>query len=71
MTWASVIYALWALVSIVALFLWLASWRRWHVGSWRVGRPSALLRDLLGGRTWLRAVVVLGWVWLGVHLFAR
>lgn len=71
MTWASVTYAVWSLVALGAFALWLASRRGWGVGSSRVGRPSALLRDALGGRTWLRVIVVLGWIWLGVHLFAR
>jgi hypothetical protein len=71
MTWAAVTYAIWAFVTLAALFLWLASWRGWRVGRSCVGRPSALLRDALGGRTWLRVVVVLGWVWVGVHVFAR
>lgn len=71
MTWASVTYALWSLVVLASLFLWLASWRGWRVGWSRVGRPSALLRDALSGRTWLRVVVVVGWVWVGVHTFAR
>lgn len=71
MTWASVTYALWAVVVFTSLYLWAASWRRWHVGRSRVGRPSGLLRDALSGRTWLRVIVVLGWVWVGVHTFAR
>lgn len=71
MTWATVTYALWALVTAASLTLWLASWRGWRVGRKGVGRPSALLGDALRGRTWLRVVVFLGWAWLGVHVFAR
>ncbi len=71
MTWADVTYALWALTALATLVLWLASRRSWKVGGTRIGRPSALLRDALGGRTWLRVAVVLGWAWLGVHAFAR
>lgn len=71
MTWANVTYAVWALVVLLAVVLWVASWRHWHVGRARVGRPAALLRDAFSGRAWLRVVVVLGWIWLGVHAFAR
>lgn len=71
MTWAEVTYALWALVALLALCLWLASARGWRLGDRPLGRPSGLLRDALAGRTWLRVVVVLGWVWVGVHTFAR
>ena len=71
MTWADVTYALWAAAVLGALFLWLASRRVWPGGRARIGRPSTLVRDVLGDRTWLRVVVVLGWVWVGVHVFAR
>lgn len=71
MSWADVTYALWAAVALAALVLWLASKRAWTVGRTRIGRPATLIRDLLGDRTWLRAIVVLGWVWVGVHSFAR
>jgi hypothetical protein len=36
----------------------------------RIARPGAVVRDLLGNR-WVRAAVVLGWMWLGWHFFAR
>ena len=71
MTWAHATYAAWALIALAAGALWLGSARAWSIGRARIGRPSALLRDMLGGRTWLRVVVVLGWVWVGVHTFAR
>lgn len=71
MTWANVTYALWAVVALGALALWLASSRGWKVGRSRVGRPSAILHRVLAGRTWLRVVFVLGWVWVGIHTFAR
>lgn len=71
MTWATVTYALWALVALLAVLLWVASWRGWRVGRSGVGKPSALIRDALGTRTWLRVLVVLGWIWVGVHVFAR
>lgn len=71
MTWADVTYALWALIALLALVLWLASVRAWKIGSTRIGRPSGLLRDAFGDRTWLRVVVVLGWAWVGIHTFAR
>jgi hypothetical protein len=71
MTWAVATYALWCAAALAALFLWLASVRGRGLGHIRVGRPSALLGRMLGDRTWLRVVLVLAWVWLGVHAFAR
>ena len=70
MIFADVVYALWALALAVAGVLWLASATGRKVCGVRVGRPSVLVRDALG-RWWLRVLVVLCWVWLGVHLFAR
>ena len=71
MTWAHVTYALWAVFALLFLTLWVVSKRAWKVGRLRIGRPSVLIRDALCDRTWLRTLVVLGWVWLGVHAFAR
>ena len=71
MTWADVTYALWAAAALGALVLWLMSRRAPGAGGTRVGRPATLVRQLLDDRTWLRAVVVLGWIWVGVHFFAR
>lgn len=71
MTWAHVTYALWALAALLTLLLWLSSARGWRIGHTRIGRPSALVARMFGDRTWLRAVVVLVWVWWGVHTFAR
>jgi hypothetical protein len=71
MTWADVTYALWALAALAFLLLWLASARAWKIGRTRIGSPSALIRDAFGDRTWLRVVVLLAWVWVGVHTFAR
>lgn len=71
MTWATVTYALWALAALGACLLWAASARGWTAGRLGVGRPSALLRAALGDRAWLRVLVLLAWVWVGVHVFAR
>ncbi|MHB1852772.1 MAG: DUF6186 family protein [Acidimicrobiales bacterium] len=71
MTWAEVTYGLWAAIALAALVLWLASAHTWRVGRIRIRRPSAALRDALGTRTWLRVAVVVGWAWLGIHVFAR
>jgi hypothetical protein len=71
MTSADVVYAIWAFVALSVLVLWAASVRGWRVGAVGVGRPGALLRDLLGSRPWLRALLVAGWIWVGVHSFAR
>lgn len=71
MTFADVVYALWALAVAAGGALWVAAVKGWRVGGSFVGRPSILLRSLFAGRTWLRVLVVLCWVWVGVHLFAR
>ncbi len=71
MTWARVTYALWAFAALSALFLWIASRRGPRGARARTAQPATLLRDALDGRLWLRVAVLLAWVWLGVHAFAR
>ncbi len=71
MSWADVTYALWAVAALGFFVLWLAARRASKLGRARIGRPSVLVRDMLDDRTWLRMLVVLAWVWLGVHAFAR
>lgn len=66
MTLADALYATWAALVAAALVLWALS-RRVTAG---VGRPSALVAALVR-RPWVRAAVVAGWVWVGVHTFAR
>jgi hypothetical protein len=70
MTWAHVTYAIWAFVALAAALLWAASARGWNLAGSRVGRPSALVRALLSHGA-ARVVVLLGWMWLGIHFFAR
>jgi hypothetical protein len=61
-------YAVWALLALAALVLWALSHRapRWRV----VVRPSVVLARLATD-PWLRVALVLGWAWVGWHLFAR
>ena len=61
-------YAVWAALAAVALLLWALS----HAASKGrvVARPSAALARLAGD-PWLRVPLVVGWAWVGWHLFAR
>lgn len=71
MTWAQLTYGVWALVGATALFAWLASSYGWRIGGARIGRLWTLVGELLEGRLWLRMAVLAGWIWVGVHAFAR
>lgn len=71
MTWADTVYAVWAFVALAAAVLALAAARGWHIGPRRVRRPSGSLAGLFARGRWVRVVVVLVWIWAGVHLFAR
>ncbi len=61
-------YAVWAVIGALTLALWVASLttrgRRFIV------RPAAVL-ERLATDPWLRVVLLLGWAWIGWHLFAR
>ncbi|MDA8341816.1 MAG: DUF6186 family protein [Actinomycetota bacterium] len=71
MTWADTVYAVWALVALGAAVSVLAAARGWRIGRGQVRRPSVALARLLARGRWVRVVVVLVWIWTGVHLFAR
>lgn len=70
MTWAIATYVVWAVVAGAALLLWWATASGRTMAGRRVARPGALVRGLVR-RPLLRAVVVVGWMWVGWHLFAR
>lgn len=70
MTWADATYAIWAAGALGAGVLWLVSVRGWTIGRARVGRAGELVAGALAHR-WVRPVAVLGWIWVGVHVFAR
>lgn len=70
MSWAHATYAVWALCAASAAALWLASARVWAMPHSRVGRPAAIIRAVLV-RRWVRVFFVLGWIWVGIHTFAR
>jgi len=61
-------YAVWAVLAAAALLLWALSHTRSKARI--VARPSAALARLAGD-PWLRVPLVVGWAWVGWHLFAR
>jgi hypothetical protein len=65
MTWRDASLGVWAFLGFALVGLIVAA-----VWSARVAKPGELLRALVAGR-WRRAGCVLGWMWLGWHLFAR
>lgn len=64
-TWA---YAVWIVLGAGVVALWVTS----HTGPGRrlVARPSVVLARLARD-PWLRVPMLVGWAWLGWHLFAR
>jgi hypothetical protein len=64
-SWA---YAIWAALATAALLLCGLSYvsAKERVAA----RPSAVLARLAGDR-WLRLPLLVGWAWVGWHLFAR
>jgi hypothetical protein len=65
---ASGAYAAWAVLAVITLALWGLSHSWW--GARAVARPGAVLARLATD-PWLRVPLVLGWAWVGWHLFAR
>jgi hypothetical protein len=61
-------YAAWVLLAVVTLVLWFVSTTR--SGRRVAVRPAAALARVAKDR-WLRVPLVLGWAWVGWHLFAR
>lgn len=58
--------AVWAALAAVVLAVTGSS----HLARSRIERPSALLHRM-ETRRWLYVALVLGWMWLGWHFFAR
>lgn len=71
MTWADVTYAVWAFLVAGAALSGTAALAGWRIGNRHIARPSAIVARVLGRSMWIRLVFVLGWVWVGVHFFAR
>ena len=70
MTWADGVYVAWSASVVGALALWwLTATGRFLAGR-RVARAGALVRGLTR-RPPLRLVLIVGWMWVGWHLFAR
>ena len=59
-------YAVWAALGAAALGLWARS----HAPGATNARPSVVLERLATGPL-LRVALVLAWMWVGWHLFAR
>lgn len=70
MTWSEGVYAAWALVIASGIALWGVSASRRTVAGARVARPGSLVRRLMRHPA-LRVAVLLVWMWVGWHLFAR
>ncbi|MHB8219477.1 MAG: DUF6186 family protein [Acidimicrobiales bacterium] len=67
MTWRSATFVIWALLGLatLAVAILAVAGRRG-----RVARPGALLGPV-GAHPTVRVALVLGWMWLGWHFFAR
>lgn len=59
-------YAVWGVLGAATLALW--AWS--HAPGAPLARPSAVVQRLATGPV-LRVLLVLGWMWVGWHLFAR
>ena len=63
---SAISYAVWALLGLAVLGLWVRS----RAPGRSPARPALVLERLATGPI-LRVVLVLGWMWAGWHLFAR
>lgn len=70
MTFAIGTYVAWSVVVVGALGLWWLSAEGRTLAGRRVARSGALVRALCR-RPALRLLVIVGWMWVGWHLFAR
>ena len=70
MTWAEGVYATWSSVVVLGLALWWLSATGRTIAGRRIAAAGSLIRRLTR-RPALRVVVVLVWMWVGWHLFAR
>ena len=59
-------YAVWAVLGLATLSLW--AWS--HTAGSTLARPGVVLERLATGPI-LRVLLVLTWMWMGWHLFAR
>ncbi len=66
MTWRVGSFVVWGVLALWVVALEVLAWR----GRAGVGRPGPLLLRLFRV-PWGRAVLLVGWMWLGWHLFAR
>jgi len=63
---SAVSYAVWALLGLATVVLWVRS----RAPERSPARPAVVLERLATGPI-LRVLLVLGWMWVGWHLFAR
>ncbi|MDA8357540.1 MAG: DUF6186 family protein [Actinomycetota bacterium] len=66
MTWRSATFLIWGVLGLATLTVLLFS----LLGKGRLARPAELLGPVQA-HPMLRIAVVLGWMWLGWHFFAR
>jgi Family of unknown function (DUF6186) len=65
-TWRSATFVVWALLALSVAGLWLAA----SLGRGAIARPGPLLLRTCPPIV-RRAALLLAWMWLGWHLFAR
>lgn len=70
MTGRATAYLVWALLALSLAGLSVLAFSGARLAGRLVARPGALLRTVLANR-YVRALVLVGWMWLGWHLFAR
>ena len=66
MTWRSVTFVVWTVLGLATLVVVALA----MAGRGRIARPSALLLPV-STHPVVRVLVVLGWMWVGWHFFAR
>jgi hypothetical protein len=66
MSWRATTFTVWALLAAAAIVLWLLA----VAGRAGVGRPGPLLLRVFSPVA-RRCVLLVVWMWLGWHLFAR
>jgi hypothetical protein len=65
-TWRSVTFVVWTVLGLATLVVVALA----MAGRGRIARPSALLFPV-STHPVVRVLVVLGWMWVGWHFFAR
>ncbi len=66
----AVAYLIWALLALSLVGLSVVAFSGTRLAGRLVARPGALQRTVLANR-YVRVLALVGWMWLGWHLFAR